>query len=64
MTIQDAIERYLKQIKRSKSANTAVAYRRGLSAFGECLADADDPIDFESADVSTLSPLWIETFLN
>ncbi|MCB9077764.1 MAG: tyrosine-type recombinase/integrase [Anaerolineaceae bacterium] len=64
MTIQDAIERYLKQIKRGKSANTAVAYQRGLNAFAECLADADDPIDFETADVTTLSPLWIETFLN
>lgn len=64
MTIQEAIEHYLKQVKRGKSANTTVAYQRGLKAFAECMVDSDDAIDFDQADISTLSPLWIETFLN
>ena len=64
MTIQEAIDRYLKQVKRSKSANTAVAYQRGLKAFAECMVDSDEAIDFNQADIAKLSPLWIETFLN
>lgn len=64
MTIQDAIERYLKQVKRSKSQHTAAAYAQGLKAFAQCMAESDDQIDFEQADIKTLSPLWLETFLN
>ncbi|MCB0208488.1 MAG: tyrosine-type recombinase/integrase [Anaerolineae bacterium] len=64
MTIQDAIERYLKQVKRSKSSNTTVAYQQGLKAFAECMAESDEAINFEQVDIETLSPLWIETFLN
>lgn len=64
MTIQDAIERYLKQVKRSKSQHTATAYAQGLKAFAQCMAESDDQIDFEQADIKTLSPLWLETFLN
>ncbi len=64
MTIQEAIGRYLKQVKRSKSQHTATAYAQGLKAFAQCMAESDDQIDFEQADIKTLSPLWLETFLN
>lgn len=64
MTIQDAIDRYLHQIKRSKSQHTLAAYSRGLAAFAECLAAGKPPIDFAETDVSALSPLWLETFLD
>lgn len=64
MTIQEAIERYLKQVKRSKSRHTAAAYAQSLKAFAQCMAESDDQIDFEQADIKTLSPLWLETFLN
>ena len=64
MTIQEAIERYLKQIKRSKSPRTAISYRRGLNTFALCMAQSDEAIDFNKAGINTLSPLWIETFLN
>lgn len=60
MTIQQAIDHYLKQVKRSKSQRTAAAYGQGLRAFAACLAD----LNFEQADISTLSPHWMETFLN
>ncbi|MDX1523102.1 MAG: phage integrase N-terminal SAM-like domain-containing protein, partial [Anaerolineae bacterium] len=64
MTIHEAIERYLKQVRRSKSPRTAVAYHQGLKSFAQCLLDNDPVIDFEQEDVATLSPLWLETFLN
>jgi site-specific recombinase XerD len=64
MTIQAAIERYLKQIRRSKSAHTAAAYGRGLKAFAACLAEGEMQIKIYTADISTLSPLWLELFLN
>lgn len=64
MTIQEAIERYLKQVKRSKSQHTTAAYAQGLKAFAQRMAESDDQIDFEQADIKTLSPLWLETFLN
>jgi site-specific recombinase XerD len=64
MTIQEAIDRYLMQIRRSKSSNTASAYRQGLKAFATCMAQSDDEIDFEEAKVELLSPLWLEIFLN
>jgi site-specific recombinase XerD len=64
VTIQEAIDRYVKQIKRSKSAHTAAAYEQGLRAFAACLADSDLELDFEQTDLTELSPLWLETFLN
>ncbi|MBN1994379.1 MAG: tyrosine-type recombinase/integrase [Anaerolineae bacterium] len=64
MTIQQAIDRYLKQIKRSKSQHTAATYGQGLRAFADCMFGADDPINFAEADISALSPHWLETFLN
>ena len=64
MTIQAAIERYLKQIKRSKSPNTAAAYGQGLKAFAACLAESEPPVEVEKAEVAQLSPLWLEPFLN
>lgn len=64
MTIQEAIDRYLKQIKRSKSPNTAVAYSQGLQAFSNCLLESDVALDFAEADVTGLSPQWLETFLD
>ena len=64
MTIQEAIDRYLKQIKRSKSPRTAVAYSQGLKAFGACLAQADVDIHLDQVDIREISPLWLETFLN
>jgi len=64
MTIQEAIERYLKQIRRSKSQHTATAYTQGLKAFSLCMADSSDEINFEEAEIEILSPLWLETFLN
>ena len=64
MTIQEAIERYLRQIKRSKSPNTATAYGQGLQAFANCLSQGDLNLDFDQAEVTTLSPLWLESFLN
>lgn len=64
MTIQEAIDRYLKQIKRSKSSNTANAYRRGLQTFAVCMGESDEQLHFDEADITTLSPLWLETFLN
>lgn len=63
MTIQEAINRYLKQIKRSKSQHTATAYTQGLRAFAACLAEVE-AIDVDQAGITTLSPQWIETFLN
>jgi site-specific recombinase XerD len=62
MTIQDAIDRYLKQIKRAKSQHTVEAYGRALALFGECMAG--DGLEFSQMDVSALSPLWLEPFLN
>jgi site-specific recombinase XerD len=64
MNLHDAVERYLQQIKRSKSDRTAAAYRQGLKAFAACLEELEPPINFEQAEVSTLSPHWLETFLN
>src|SRR5688572_28705243 len=64
MTIQAAIERYLKQIKRSKSPNTAEAYEQGLKAFAACLAASEAQIEVEKTEVGQLSPLWLELFLN
>jgi site-specific recombinase XerD len=64
MTLQEAIDRYLRQVKRSKSAHTAAAYGQGLKAFAACLAESEAAIDFDQVDVSALSPLWIEIFLN
>lgn len=64
MTIQEAIEHYLKQIKRGKSKNTAVAYQRGLKAFAECLAESKEAIDLAHTDITLLSPLWVEAFLD
>lgn len=64
MTIQEAIDRYLKQIRRSKSANTAVTYGQGLQAFAACLAESELEIDFGEADISALTPHWLETFLD
>ncbi len=64
MTIQEAIDRYLIQIRRSKSSNTASAYGQGLKAFATCMAQSEAEIDFREADVGLLSPLWLEIFLN
>jgi site-specific recombinase XerD len=64
MTIQEAIDRYLRQIRRSKSSNTASAYRQGLKAFAACMAQSDAEINFAEAGIETLSPLWLELFLN
>ncbi|MBI1877569.1 MAG: tyrosine-type recombinase/integrase [Chloroflexi bacterium] len=64
MTLQEAANRYLQQIKRSKSPRTAAAYEQGLRAFAVCLAASDLKIDFAEAEVNTLSPRWIEIFLN
>lgn len=64
MTIQEAIDRYLKQIRRSKSQHTATAYAQGLKAFAACMADSEAAVDFDEAAVDSLSPLWVETFLN
>ncbi len=64
MTIDEAMDRYLKQIKRSKSANTATAYGQGLQAFGLSIADSGLEIDFAETDISHLSPHWLEPFLN
>jgi site-specific recombinase XerD len=62
MTIQEAIDRYLKQIKRAKSQHTVEAYGRALQLFGDCMAA--DNLEFSVIDVSELSPLWLEPFLN
>lgn len=64
MTLQEAAELYLRQIKRSKSHNTAAAYEQGLKAFAACLAEEKAVINFAEAEVSTLSPHWLEPFLN
>lgn len=64
MTIDEAIDRYLRQVKRSKSVHTAAAYGQGLKAFALCLAESKPPVEFAEADINTLSPLWVETFLN
>lgn len=64
MTIHEAIDRYLKQIKRSKSAHTATAYARGLKAFAACLAQNEPPANFAETGIDALSPLWLEPFLN
>jgi site-specific recombinase XerD len=64
MTIQQAIDRYLKQVRRSKSPHTATAYGQGLRAFAACLAQSKTKIDFDQVDVSLLSPHWLEMFLN
>jgi site-specific recombinase XerD len=64
MTIQAAIDRYLKQIRRSKSAHTAAAYSQGLKAFAACLAESETRIEVGEADIGQLSPLWLELFLN
>jgi integrase/recombinase XerC len=64
MTIQQAIDRYLKQVRRSKSPHTAATYAQGLRAFAVCMAQSEAEIDFEQSDISTLSPHWLETFLN
>ena len=63
MTVQEAIDRYLKQVKRSKSTHTVAAYGQGLKTFANCLAD-EAGIHFEDTDIGDLSPLWLETFLN
>ena len=64
MTIQEAINRYLRQVKRSKSPRTATAYQQGLKVFAVCLTQSKTAVDFDKANINTLSPLWIETFLN
>ena len=64
MTIQEAINHYLKQIKRSKSQHTATAYTQCIKAFTACMAGSEAEINFREADITTLSPLWLEIFLN
>jgi site-specific recombinase XerD len=64
MTIQAAMDRYLTQIKRSKSPHTATTYQQGLQTFAACLAQSDLEIDVDQAEITTLSPFWVETFLN
>jgi site-specific recombinase XerD len=64
MTIQEAIERYLRQIKRSKSQHTLAAYQQGLATFSGCLAAGDPPVDMAETQISELSPHWLEIFLN
>lgn len=64
MTLQEAADLYLRQIKRSKSPNTAAAYEQGLKAFATCLAEDKAAVNFAEIEVSTLSPHWLETFLN
>lgn len=64
MTVQEAIDRYLTQIKRGKSAHTYHAYKQGLNAFAACMAQSEQAVNFAQADVTTISPLWLETFLN
>ncbi len=64
MTIQEAIEHYLKQIKRAKSSNTAVSYQQGLQTFSTCLAESDLKLDVNKVAVADLSPHWVEVFLD
>lgn len=64
VTIQEAIEHYLQQIKRSKSRHTLSAYRQGIAAFVACLAGGKPPVDVLQTEISTLSPLWLEQFLD
>jgi site-specific recombinase XerD len=64
MTIQQAIDHYLKQVKRSKSPRTAASYGQGLRLFATCMAQSNEPTDFARADITTLSPHWLEIFLN
>lgn len=64
MTLQEAVELYLRQVKRSKSPHTAAAYEQGLKAFAACLAAGEAPIVFAEAEVNTLSPRWLEPFLD
>ncbi len=64
MTLQEAVDHYLRQVKRSKSAHTTAAYEQGLRAFAICMAQNDPAVDFDQASISTLSPLWLESFLN
>ncbi|MFN8455122.1 MAG: tyrosine-type recombinase/integrase [Anaerolineae bacterium] len=64
MTLQEAADLYLRQIKRSKSRHTAAAYEQGLKAFAACLAEAKTTIVFAETEVSALSPHWLESFLN
>jgi site-specific recombinase XerD len=64
MTLQEAVDRYLQQVKRSKSAHTATAYAQGLKAFAVCLAEQEPPLNFGQAEVTSLSPRWLESFLN
>jgi len=64
MNVQEAIDHYLRQVKRSKSPHTLAAYQRGLSAFADSLARSKAKIDVNETDIAALSPLWLETFLN
>lgn len=64
MNVQEAIDHYLRQIKRSKSRHTLAAYQRGLSAFADSLAAGEAEVDFAQTDISALSPLWLEPFLD
>ncbi len=63
MTLQEAAELYLRQIKRSKSRHTAAAYEQGLKAFAACLAAGEPPLVFTETEVEALSPRWLEPFL-
>ncbi|MBN1218654.1 MAG: tyrosine-type recombinase/integrase [Anaerolineae bacterium] len=64
MTIQEAINRYLKQIRRNKSPRTASAYGQGLRVFADCMAQSKEKIAFDRVDIKALSPNWIELLLN
>jgi integrase/recombinase XerC len=58
LTIHDSIEKYLEQIRRSKSPRTAITYRRALAEFSACLERHQVAVD--DLPIETLDPKWLE----
>ncbi len=61
MMLNEALEQFLLQTRRSKSANTSAAYTQALRAFGQTLLARD--IDPETVGVTSLMPDWLEWYL-
>ena len=62
MTVDEALELFLMQIRRSKSANTSAAYAQALRAFANTLAARD--VHPEKTEVTELLPDWLEWYLS
>jgi integrase/recombinase XerC len=61
MLLQEAMDRFALQTRRSKSANTSAAYLQALQAFVATLRERD--VDPEATEIAELAPEWLDWYL-